>query len=331
MHQGVKVNTYGAPTLYYVGARDKYGSIKEADHRGIQARDCHHSFITDRIEEYRGTSVFLPVLDHFRDIQDIINYEKFVMKLASCIGIKIMPDKETPGLNLPFPVQDTKTASDGKTQKINSWFPAQIFDLKAMGAGDIQVVQSNRPGDNFENMMTLIARIAGVGIGLPIELVLLDYHRGNMASVRAALMEARKTFLSHYGTVKQFCQRHYRWKIGIGVSEGVLKPSAKIEKNFWSCDWSEPVWNWLDPLNEIEAEGLQIAYGFKTYEEVAKQRGKDWAQIAVQLGKEQKKFQQEEAKIIIGQPGATVLGEEGLTEKATTKNTNKTTTKSGVK
>ena len=89
-----------------------------------------------------------------------------------------------------------------------------------------------------------------------------------------------------------------------------MKPPAKIANHFWRVEWSEPVWNWLDPLKEIQAEGLAIAYGFKTYEEVAKQRGKDWAQIARKLGEQQAEFQKHEAKIVIGPPGAKILGED---------------------
>jgi lambda family phage portal protein len=304
--QGVRVNSEGAPVTYYVGFRNRYGTVINSKHRGVPHRLASFSYITDRIEEYRGTSIFLPVLDHFRDMQDIIAYEKFVMKMAACVGLKITPDDTGGNSNTPFPVSNSKE-KEGTTQEINEMFPGQIFNLGKMGASDVEIVGSNRPGNNFENMMVLLARIAGVGIGLPIELILLDFNRGNMASVRAALLEARKRFYAHYAIVKRFCNKHYKWVVEQGVRDGALTVPREISNSYLDVEWSEPVWNWLDPLKEIQAEGLAIAYGFKTYEDVAKQRGKDWAQIAQKLGEQQQFYIEKGAQIIIGQPGAQIL------------------------
>lgn len=150
----------------------------------------------------------------------------------------------------------------------------------------------------------------GAGISLPVELVLLRFHDGNMASARAALLEAQRIFFKHYSIIKAFSQWHYKRILIEGYVKGELEvPVALRRSDFWKAEWTEPHWNYIDPVNEITAEALQIAFGFKTFDEVAKQRGKDWAKIAEKLGKEYKKFNEEKVPLVIGQPGSKTVQE----------------------
>lgn len=309
LHQGVRINDNGRPLTYYIGAYDRYGNIQENKYRGVPARDFHFMFHPERVEQYRGTSAFLSSLQNLRDVHDILKYEKFSQKMAACVSWKIKPAQSSKGIGLPFPTKDTKTGTDGKNISIKEMYPGIILDLAKMNAEDVTMTDNNRTGDNFEKMIELLARLAGCGVGLPIELVLLDFHRGNMSSVRAVMLEARKVFYQHYGIVKRYADWDYRIKISQGVKDGILKPPSKIANNYWLAEWTEPTWNWLDPLKEIAAEGMAIAFGLKTHQEVAKQRNRDWANIAEQLGKEYKEYVKEGVPVVIGDPGSKTIQE----------------------
>ncbi len=298
--QGVRINDHGRPINYYVGRRDKNGRVVEKDFRALRARNFIHSFRPDRIDGYRGIPVFLPVFDNLRDFQDIMDYERFALKLASSLGIKIKPQKNNGPLGETLGSEETREG----TKKIDFKPGAMVFDLGSMGAEDIEVMNYDRPGDNFNSMMELLARLIGVGIGLPIELVLLDFHRGNMASIRLALIEARKTFFRHYKIVRDFSDRYYKWIISQGVKDGILVPSKKIQNNYWKVEWTEPVWEYMNPLQDIQADAMMIEKGLATFKEIALKRGKDWARLAVQLGKEHKFFKDQDVPITIGNPGS---------------------------
>ncbi|MCK5127552.1 MAG: phage portal protein [candidate division Zixibacteria bacterium] len=309
LHQGVRINDAGRPITYYIGGYDRYGNIKPNKFVGIQARNFIHLFHPDRVEQYRGVSAFLPSLQNLRDVHDILKYEKFSQKMAACVSIKIKPAEGKKKIGIPFPTKDNDTAADGKNISVKEMFPGQIFDLAKMGAEDVIVNDNTRTGDNFDKMITLLSRLAGVGVGLPIELVLLDFHRGNMSSIRSVMLEARKVFFEHYGLIRRYADRRYRWILSQGVKDGILNPPASIANNYWKVEWTEPIWNYYDPLKEMAAEGMAIALGVKTHEMVAKQRGGDWAQMAIQLGKEYKAYIKEDVPIVIGDPGSKTIQE----------------------
>ena len=315
LHQGIRVNDNGRPVTAYIGAYNRYGNIDESSFVGIQARNFHFMYHPDRVEQYRGVSAFLSALQNLRDVHDILKYEKFSQKMAACVSIKIKPAEGRRKVGLPFPTQDTDTHTDGKTVSVKEMFPGQIFDLAKMGAEDVIVNDNTRTGDNFDKMINLLSRLAGVGVGLPIELVLLDFHRGNMSSIRSVMLEARKVFYEHWGLVRRYADWHYRWVLSQGVKDGILTPPAKIANNYWKTEWTEPTWNYYDPLKEMAAEGMAIALGVKTHKKVAKQYGSDWAQVAVQLGKEYKTYIKEDVPIVIGDPGSKTV-QELLTEES---------------
>jgi lambda family phage portal protein len=309
--QGVQIDALGKTLAYHV-ADLLHGIIVQNTFRSLSADACHFSLHRHRSTDYRGSSVFLPVLDDLRDLDDILTYEKFIMKMAACCGIKIkpgtVPSFGTIG-NTPF-ASEQETTTDGKIQRITELYPGQIFDLSKMGASDVEFVENKRPGENFENTIKIFGMMIGAGISLPVELVLLRFHDGNMASARAALLEAQRIFFKHYSIVKAFSQWHYKRILVDGYIKGELDvPQALQNSQFWKAEWTEPHWNYIDPVNEITAEAMQIAFGFKTYDEVAKQRGKDWAKIAEKLGKEYQKFSDEKVPLVIGQPGSKTVQE----------------------
>lgn len=311
--QGVQIDSLGKIQAYHICDLLR-GYAVQNTYRPIPADSCHFSMHRHRVTDYRGSSVFLPVFDDLRDLDDILTYEKFIMKMAACCGIKIMPANNGgvfTGSVGNTPLQsDMETTSDGKIQRITEMYPGQIFDLARMGASDVEFVENKRPGENFENTIKIFGMMIGAGISLPVELVLLRFHDGNMASARAALLEAQRIFFKHYSIIKAFSKWHYRRVLVNGYVTGELDvPPALRETSFWNAEWTEPHWNYIDPVNEITAEAMQIAFGFKTYDEVAKQRGKDWEKIAEKLGREYAKFNAEKVPLVIGQPGSKTVQE----------------------
>ena len=306
IHQGVRIDSNGAPISFYVTKIDRYGNLSQSDFVEIPAAYVEHSFVFDRFDQWRGITCFLPALDNLRDMMDILTYEKFAIKIGAAMGLKLKPP--TPGQGnstLPFPGTETTNTETGRKQVLSEMYPGMILNLQDMGVSDAEIMENKRPSANFASIIEMLSRLAGLGCSLPIELVLLDFTKGNMASARAALMEARKVFYENYYVVKKFCRRHYIWTIEQGILDGELKPPSSIAKPFQYLkhDWTEPVYNYLDPLNELEADAMAIAYGFQTFDDVAKRRGKDWAAMVKKLSTQWKLIRDANIPVVVGQPG----------------------------
>jgi len=318
--QGVKVTDNGVPISYFLTRTDKYGNLVQSDFRQVFSRDIEHSFTFDRFDQWRGITCLLSSIDNLRDMMQILTYEKFRIKLGSALGMKLTPADSGGSVgSLPFPGETKTDTGTGKKQTVTEMFPGALYNLGDMGLKDLEMIEPKRDSINFQVIVEMLARLAGLGVSLPIELVLLDFTKGNMASARAALMEARKAFFEHYSVVKRFSKRHYKWIIEQGVSDGVLVPPASIKEPFryLKHEWTQPVWNYLDPLNELEADAKAIGYTFQTFDDVAKRTGKDDQQIVKRLAKQWDDRRKANCPVILGQPGdktiQTIDSETGLT------------------
>ncbi|MBR2208912.1 MAG: phage portal protein, partial [Synergistaceae bacterium] len=155
-------------------------------------------------------------------------------------------------------------------------------------------VSPARPNSAFDAFVTALVRQIGSALGLPAEVLLLNFTSSYSAS-RGALLEAWKLFRYwRQWWISNFCQPIFEeW-----LSEAVLKGRVKAPGFFddpmiryaysWA-DWTGPSQGQLDPVAEVKAAVLRVENGFSTRQrETAELTGGDFELNHRQRVKEEK-------------------------------------------
>lgn len=176
--------------------------------------------------------------------------------------------------------QGNMTLTRGEREDPNSWpemFPGEKLVL----------LKNERPSDVFEPYLRTVLRIIGVPLGLPLELILLDFSQTSFSSGRLSVIQSQLVF----GTLQKWliqsiCQPvRDRW-IRDGISSGALPVVADA----FACDWYPPKWPYVDPLKGIQADVMAIKNGLRTIGDIAESRGITVEELVVELEKEVELF-----------------------------------------
>ena len=145
-----------------------------------------------------------------------------------------------------------------------------------------QVVSPARPNQAFDGFVTALVRQIGSALGIPAEVLLMNFTSSYSAS-RGALLEAWKLFHCwRRWFAEEFCQPiYFEW-----LCEAVLKGRIRAPGFFddpmtayaWSwAEWTGPTQGQLDPVAEVKAAALRVENGFSTRQrETAELTGGDW-------------------------------------------------------
>ena len=145
---------------------------------------------------------------------------------------------------------------------------------------------SERPGNNFDPFVVMCARIIGVAVGYPLELIMLDFSRTNYSSARASMGEARRGFRRWQRWLQtNVAIPWYKWQIARGIASGAIPANKNAFKV--RCQW--PGWNYIDPKKSAEANAIDVAGGRKSNSECIRERGGDPDEVFAEIASDRKK------------------------------------------
>lgn len=217
------------------------------------------------------------------DMQDVAEYTKRSLKIASAIGLLHTTETGTPD----------NSALVGATEDVNGAIVApanlqleyvrggEIYYMRAGAGEDIKPMTDERPSQNSSEFMDKIQRKALYACGWPVEL--LDPSKVGGASVRLIQDLARKSISSRQITL----QRRAKWIINYAVAKAMA--AGIIPQN--NVDWYS--WNFtkaatliVDNGNEANADREAYKLGTNTLSDISSKGGKDWYELREQQQKE---------------------------------------------
>ena len=143
-------------------------------------------------------------------------------------------------------------------------------------------VTPGRPNTAFDAFVMSLVRQIGSALGIPAEVLFLNFESSYSAS-RGALLEAWKLFRYWRSWwVTNFCQPIYEEWLSEAVLKGrVIAPGffddPAIRYAYSWADWTGPSQGQLDPVKEVKAAVLRVENGFSTrQQETAELTGGDW-------------------------------------------------------
>lgn len=288
MRDGIELDPdTGAPVRYHFQTptdgfdMEQWTTVEAAKaHRRL----VFHGFRSTRSEQWRGEPALAPVIKLFKDKYDFLDYEVIAQILTASVPVAI----KSPAMNYV-------EGGSGKADPIRyqGVHPGQFLYLNQ--GEEAQLLQSNRPGNNFEGFFRLILRTIGSAAGVPYEQLLKDYSQTNYSSARAALLEFWRVCTEYRNWfVRHFCDKVWAmvmeeallrglWAIpGLSPAEGWTR--FVDEMDLWTAVWwAPPPRGYVDPLKEMQANELALRLGVMSHSDIIGEQGRDAEEVFDQI------------------------------------------------
>ncbi|MCA3795886.1 MAG: phage portal protein [Burkholderia sp.] len=221
-----------------------------------------HMFERQRVQN-RGVPWAAPVLRALRDFDDWHEAERTRKKTEAClVGVVLGADPDTAS------VAPMITRADGT--QVESFEPGMIAYSK--DAGGIEFNQPTAVGGVYE-WSRVQWHIIAQGFRIPYALLTTDLSQTNFSSSRVGLNEFRRMIeaIQWQIIIPMFCQPVWNWFIDMLRVNGDLPvngPDIAVE-------WATPAFESVNPLQDAQADRLEVRSGFATTAQKIARRGYD--------------------------------------------------------
>lgn len=273
---GIEKNIYGAPVRFWVCPYNENGYLKTGSARKIAPADFLFITNPDRISSTRGVPACQSSFPMLHRINDTCDSEAIGMQLLSRLVVKIeREDGDIKGYlgSKPDPAKAGTDTSGELGTRLTELAYALVFNARK--GETISGIDHNIPGKNFSESLRTFLRLLGLPLGLPLEIILLDWTKSNYSQSRAVLEQAFKSFTRWQSKIADFYYSpHFEWKLEGWREAGLLGNRKEIPRS-----WIKPSYPWIDQLKEAKAKAEMVERGFMTHGEVCKSRGQDRAEV----------------------------------------------------
>lgn len=309
IRDGVELSDIGTPQRYWIASPSHsrsavgstYNQLGSSSFVREPARVAHrpgvfHCFRAEEDEQVRGVPKFASGMKLFRHLNDSLDYELMAQIVSSSFPVFIEVD-DPHGVVNQFP-KDEDSPDLPRHQNVN---PGQI--LYGNAGEKPQVLESNRPSNNFLPFAELIMRAMSASVGMPYEVLAKDFSKTNYSSARAALLEAWRIFLLY----RKWITRHYCQPIwGMVQEEAWLRGMIQLPAGapdfydarhaYCAATWIGPARGYVDPVKEVVATTKALDARLTTYSDVIAERGGDLEEVWSQREIEEARLREMDAQ-----------------------------------
>ncbi len=273
---GLTVDALGRVTAFKVQEYNRESGMLFGESRDLDARHVCWIMDPERPSTERGMpklqSVF-PLIHRLNDIQDS---EALSWQMLSRIVMAVLSD----GQFDPNAESGADTDSDPAEQLYETDYA--VFWKGRVGE-KLQNIEHNIPGMNFPDSMRMFLRLLGLPVGLPLEIILLDWSGGNYSQAKAVLEQYYQQCQTDQDLLEEnFYRPLYLWKVGYWMQTGLLGPNDEWRKH----EFLRPAWPFLDQEKEIRAQQMRVESGLATHAEVLSSTHRDRGELVRELVEE---------------------------------------------
>lgn len=263
---GIKKNTItGACETFYVGSYTR-GRMSGEKAKPYAANTVLFLTDPDRPSATRSVPPCQSVFPMLHRINDVCDSEAIAWQMLSRIAISVNREN---GPELGY----DESEGDGNPSNDDSELSTRLTELgyalmfHAAPGETISGIDRNIPGKDFTASLTMFLRLLGLPLGLPLEVILLDWTKSNYSQSRAVLEQAYQTFLAWQKLLEMgFYREVYEWKVREWVASGAIRPTGNPLKH----EWIKPTFPWIDQLKEAQAYGMKLDRSLTTHGAVCK-------------------------------------------------------------
>ncbi|MBQ6983031.1 MAG: phage portal protein [Synergistaceae bacterium] len=302
---GVEFDIDGKPIAYHITNRHPYSEITgqptleyvRVPAFGVRSgrRNVLHLLPLERIGQHRGVPFLAPVIETLKQLGRYSDAELMAAVIGGMFAIFFehgVDDDDSADFVGDEAMASVLGTKEEKREYYLDWRESikdidtqrdmygMISDLPERTQA--KSISPARPNTAFDAFVTSLVRQIGSALGIPAEVLFLNFESSYSAS-RGALLEAWKLF--NYWRkwwVVNFCQPIYEEWLNEAVLKGrVIAPGflndPLIRYAYSWADWTGPSQGQLDPVKEVNAAILRVENGFSTRQrETAELTGGDW-------------------------------------------------------
>lgn len=279
IRQGIEFDRIGRRVAYHLLRRHP-GDITDPGLTGETVRVPAESVlhIVDPVDagQLRGISRFAPALVKLFLLDQYDDAELDRKKVAAMfVGFVRRPEREF----------DNGGETDERGEPLLPLEPGQLQILD--DGEDITFSSPADVGGNYESFQYRTLLQVAAALGLPYANLSADMLKANYSNTRAALLEFRRRAeaFQHSVIVFQLCRAVWaRWMDMAVLSGSLTLPDFEAQRrDYQSCNWLPPRWDWVDPLKDIRAEIVAMQAGLKSRTQAIAERGFDAAMVDAEI------------------------------------------------
>lgn len=287
---GVEVDTNRRPVAYHLASDDipVFRALSFSETKRFEVRDDqgHKQIflhkVPKRISLTRGITMYSPVMHAF-GMHDDIQFAKMVQQqMVSCIALV---RKRELGFDLPDDAYwDHRLEPDpcraGQMRPVKDLAPASWYTT--LPGEDLDVINSGVPNPTFFDHAKQMQQLIGLNFGLPLILLLMDASETNFSGWRGAVDQAKIGFKDlQRNWSRSWYTPHYRLKLRAWSDSPIQRrPIARLFRRLgpaiFNHRWIHPVWDYIEPLKDIQADLLELRGGLNSQRRVQERRSRDW-------------------------------------------------------
>jgi capsid protein len=206
-------------------------------------------------------------------INDVCDSEAVAWQMLSRLAISVTREKgdqQGHAESIADPNKPNAAAEGDVAARLIELDYALIFNART---GDkVEGIARNIPGENFTESLRTFLRLLGLPIGMPLELILLDWSQANYSQSRAVLEQAYQTFCDWQDAMEDYhFQPLFEWQLPALLKEA----RVKIGDEPIAAEWIRPSFPWIDQLKEAQAHGVKLVRCMTTHAHVLKELNLD--------------------------------------------------------
>jgi lambda family phage portal protein len=226
----------------------------------VDAANVAHLFERQRVQN-RGVPWGVPAMRALRDLGDWHTSELTRKKIeASMVAFVFGADDDQQSL--------APVVLDAEGKKVEQFEPGLIGYVRHG-----KDVKFNAPGSTsgIYEWNRVQQHIIAAGFRVPYELLTGDLSQVNFSSSRVGLSEFRRMVeaVQWHTVIPQFCEPIWRWVMEVAATMGRI-PDPNIP-----AEWGPPKFESVNPLQDVQADILEVRAGFATVQQMIAKRGYD--------------------------------------------------------
>ena len=298
IRMGVEIDPFGKPVAYHITRKhpSEGGGVQAIR---VPANEIIHAFIPTRTGQNRGLP---PMHTAMKTLNMNDGYQEAEL-VAARIGAATIGTIESEfgdayeGEGRTSTDQDPNNTDPGNSQEPEppslSGEPGTWQSLPRGYSAKLH--KAEHPTTAYSAFQKAILRSVASGIGVSYNALANDLEGVNFSSIRQGVLDERDQWkMLQAWSIDHIRQPIYEAWIEMAVLSGVLQlPALNGDlSRYMAPKWRPRRWSWVDPLKDSEAASLDVSKGFRTYEDVASDQGKDWEEVFEQAAKEKQRMQE---------------------------------------
>jgi len=312
---GVEVTDGGVPIAYHIRQAhqyDWYSAVESMIWDRVERwtdwgrQIVIHDYDRERADQHRGVGAFVPVINRMKMLTRYDGAELQAAIINAILSIAVKSPMDPEGLKASL---DDSDAVDmpwywQARNSYNRSNPIAMDDARILNlfpGEEVTPITAQRPGQHHDSFTFYCLRNIAAQLGTTAEQLTQDWSKANYSSIRASVVEARKTVQRRRGEFSENTSTpvYVTW-----LEEAMEHPDiaelmpakapdfAEARAEYSRCRWIGPAEGWVDPMKERQGAVLGIDAAFSTLQNECAQQGLDWEENIDQRAIEVARFKE---------------------------------------